>query len=94
MVNRAMGPLENQLRERHDASDFELRTQDKLEPEPQGCARALRRGAGRVVAAGPKRPKPSAANAIPPRQISAEQSILVLALRVCLPFTHLRGRDK
>ena len=32
MVNRAFGPLENQLRERHDASDFELRTQDKLEP--------------------------------------------------------------
>ncbi len=32
MVNRAMGPLENQLRERHDASDVELRTQDKLEP--------------------------------------------------------------
>lgn len=31
MVNRAMGPLEGQLRERHDASDFELRTQDKLE---------------------------------------------------------------
>ncbi|MEP6868969.1 MAG: glutathione-dependent disulfide-bond oxidoreductase, partial [Novosphingobium sp.] len=33
MVNRAMGPLESQLRERHDASDFELRTQDKLEPQ-------------------------------------------------------------
>ena len=32
MVNRAMGPLEEQLRERHDASDFEHRTQDKLEP--------------------------------------------------------------
>ncbi|MFC4296083.1 glutathione-dependent disulfide-bond oxidoreductase [Novosphingobium tardum] len=32
MVNRAQGPLEGQLRERHDASDFELRTQDKLEP--------------------------------------------------------------
>jgi GST-like protein len=31
MVNRATGPLEGQLRERHDASDFELRTQDKLE---------------------------------------------------------------
>ncbi|MGE4371298.1 MAG: glutathione-dependent disulfide-bond oxidoreductase [Xanthobacter sp.] len=30
MVNRASGPLEGQLRERHDASDFELRTQDKL----------------------------------------------------------------
>lgn len=32
MVNRAFGPLEEQLRERHDASDFDLRTQDKLEP--------------------------------------------------------------
>lgn len=32
MVNRSFGPLEEQLRERHDASDFDLRTQDKLEP--------------------------------------------------------------
>jgi GST-like protein len=32
MVNRAWGELNEQLRERHDASDFELRTQDKLEP--------------------------------------------------------------
>lgn len=32
MVNRAFGPLEEQLHERHDASDFDLRTQDKLEP--------------------------------------------------------------
>ena len=32
MVNRAWGELSSQLRERHDASDFELRTQDKLEP--------------------------------------------------------------
>lgn len=32
MVNRVQGALEGQLRERHDASDFELRTQDKLEP--------------------------------------------------------------
>ena len=32
MVNRAMGDLSGQLHERHDASDFELRTQDKLEP--------------------------------------------------------------
>ena len=29
MVNRVMGPLSMQLHERHDASDFELRTQDK-----------------------------------------------------------------
>jgi GST-like protein len=32
MVNRAWGDPAGQLRERHDASDFELRTQDKLEP--------------------------------------------------------------
>lgn len=32
MVNRAWGEPETQLHERHDASDFELRTQDKLEP--------------------------------------------------------------
>jgi GST-like protein len=31
MVNRVSGPLEEQLHERHDAGDFELRTQDKLE---------------------------------------------------------------
>lgn len=30
MVNRTWGPLEGQLHERHHASDFELRTQDKL----------------------------------------------------------------
>ena len=29
-VNRTWGPLEDQLHERHDASDFETRTQDKL----------------------------------------------------------------
>jgi GST-like protein len=33
MVNRAFGDPAMQLRERHDASDFETRTQDKLEPE-------------------------------------------------------------
>ena len=33
MVNRSFGPLEQQLHERHDASDFELRTQDKLAPD-------------------------------------------------------------
>ena len=32
MVNRGFGDLKDQLRERHDASDFEHRTQDKLEP--------------------------------------------------------------
>ena len=32
MVNRVMGPLDNQLHERHDASDFDTRTQDKLAP--------------------------------------------------------------
>jgi GST-like protein len=31
MVNRSFGAPESQLRERHDASDFETRTQDKLE---------------------------------------------------------------
>ncbi|WP_058335259.1 glutathione-dependent disulfide-bond oxidoreductase [Phaeobacter sp. CECT 5382] len=31
MVNRAFGELHTQLRERHDASDFETKTQDKLE---------------------------------------------------------------
>ncbi|WP_448211259.1 glutathione-dependent disulfide-bond oxidoreductase [Colwellia sp. MEBiC06753] len=30
MVNRAWGELNEQLHERHDASDFELKTQDKL----------------------------------------------------------------
>ncbi|MBS0249502.1 MAG: glutathione-dependent disulfide-bond oxidoreductase [Proteobacteria bacterium] len=30
MVNRISGPLERQLRERHDASDFETKTQDKV----------------------------------------------------------------
>ncbi|NIZ14277.1 glutathione-dependent disulfide-bond oxidoreductase [Phaeobacter sp. HF9A] len=33
MVNRAMGELSSQLRNRHDASDFETKTQDKLEAE-------------------------------------------------------------
>ncbi|KUP94475.1 glutathione-dependent disulfide-bond oxidoreductase [Tritonibacter horizontis] len=33
MVNRAFGELSSQLRERHAASDFETRTQDKLEPD-------------------------------------------------------------
>lgn len=32
MVNRTWGEPHSQLHERHDASDFELRTQDKLEP--------------------------------------------------------------
>jgi len=31
MVNRVMGPPESQLHERHDASDFDTRTQDKLQ---------------------------------------------------------------
>ena len=31
MVNRAMGKPEHQLRERHDARDFEVNTQDKVE---------------------------------------------------------------
>lgn len=32
MVNRVNGPPESQLHERHDASDFDTRTQDKLLP--------------------------------------------------------------
>ncbi|MBV1902444.1 MAG: glutathione-dependent disulfide-bond oxidoreductase [Marinosulfonomonas sp.] len=31
MVNRSFGPLEEQLRERHDSSDFDTMTQDKIE---------------------------------------------------------------
>jgi GST-like protein len=31
MVNKGTGPLELQLRERHDAGDFETKTQDKIE---------------------------------------------------------------
>ncbi|MBU1362267.1 MAG: glutathione-dependent disulfide-bond oxidoreductase [Gammaproteobacteria bacterium] len=34
MVNRVTGPLEEQLHERHDASDFTTRTQDKLQTQP------------------------------------------------------------
>ena len=30
MVNRASGPPEGQLHERHDASDFQTKTQDKV----------------------------------------------------------------
>ena len=33
IVNRTSGDLSSQLHERHDASDFDLRTQDKLQPE-------------------------------------------------------------
>ncbi|WP_376871906.1 glutathione-dependent disulfide-bond oxidoreductase [Albirhodobacter sp. R86504] len=33
MVNRMNGPLSEQLHERHDASDFDLRTQDKIAPK-------------------------------------------------------------
>ena len=38
MVNRAFGEPSEQLHERHDASDFELRTQDKLEAAKEGRA--------------------------------------------------------
>ncbi|MGZ0188899.1 MAG: glutathione S-transferase C-terminal domain-containing protein, partial [Alphaproteobacteria bacterium] len=30
MVNRISGPLEDQLHERHDAGDFDTKTQDKI----------------------------------------------------------------
>ena len=33
MVNRVQGELSSQLRERHEASDFDTKTQDKLEPK-------------------------------------------------------------
>jgi GSH-dependent disulfide-bond oxidoreductase len=33
MVNRVIGPLHTQLRERHDASDFDTKTQDKLQAQ-------------------------------------------------------------
>jgi len=33
IVNRAWGPLDKQLRERHSAADFESRTQDKLDAQ-------------------------------------------------------------
>lgn len=33
MVNRTFGDLSQQLRERHDASDFDTKTQDKLTPQ-------------------------------------------------------------
>ncbi len=36
MVNRAFGELHTQLRERHDASDFETKTQDKIEAADKG----------------------------------------------------------
>ncbi len=36
IVNKPFGPPEEQLHERHDASDFELRTQDKLEAAGDG----------------------------------------------------------
>lgn len=36
MVNRTFGKPETQLRERHDASDFETKTQDKIEAQSGG----------------------------------------------------------
>jgi GST-like protein len=38
MVNRTSGPPEEQLHERHDASDFETKTQDKLEASAESVA--------------------------------------------------------
>jgi GST-like protein len=37
MVNRIMGDPASQLHERHDASDFQTRTQDKLDAEKMGA---------------------------------------------------------
>ena len=39
MVNRAMGSPETQLRERHDASDFDTKTQDKLDAAAAAAAK-------------------------------------------------------
>ena len=36
MVNRTFGKPESQLRERHDASDFDTKTQDKLDAGASG----------------------------------------------------------
>ena len=36
MVNRTFGELSSQLHERHDAADFDTRTQDKLSPDSAG----------------------------------------------------------
>ena len=36
MVNRTFGEPSSQLRERHEASDFDTKTQDKLEPKAAG----------------------------------------------------------
>ena len=32
IVNRVVGPLEEQLHERHDARDFDINTEDKRQP--------------------------------------------------------------
>jgi len=40
MVNRVKGPLASQLHERHDASDFDTRTQDKLADPAAGAPRS------------------------------------------------------
>lgn len=38
MVNRVMGPLNTQLHERHNASDFDTQTEDKLQAAAAGTA--------------------------------------------------------
>lgn len=38
IVNRSWGPLDKQLRERHDASDFDTQTQDKIDGEQEAKA--------------------------------------------------------
>ena len=55
IVNKLTGDPSEQLHERHDASDFELRTQDKLQPPTRAEASRttrssvppLREGSGR-----------------------------------------------
>jgi GST-like protein len=38
MVNRTSGDPSGQLRERHEASDFDLRTEDKLQAAAQAAS--------------------------------------------------------
>ena len=42
IVNKLTGDESEQLHERHSASDFELRTQDKLQPADEAQAEAVK----------------------------------------------------
>src|SRR3546814_15841514 len=54
MVNRVPGDPASQLRERHDASDFDLRTQDKM--QDAACSHFARRCASRRLTTRPDSP--------------------------------------